>query len=112
MISFLRILFIGIIAAMLGVTIRASLDRPLWQIPPEVTGDKWFQATLADAYFGFVTFFVWVAYKERSVVSRIVWFVAIILLGNIAMAFYALLQLFRVPVNAPLKDVLLRRGDS
>jgi hypothetical protein len=109
MIIFLRIFFLGVLAAMLWVTARASLDAAIWQLPASLTGDLWFQATLADAYFGFLTFFVWLAYKERGWVSRTVWLVAILLLGNIAMAIYCLIQLFRVPASAGLRDVLLRK---
>ena len=65
--------------------------------------------TLADAYFGFITFFVWLAYKERTNLSRVAWFIAIMLLGNIAMASYMLLQLFRVPADGSVEQVFLRR---
>ena len=40
---------------------------------------------------------------------RIAWLVAILLLGNIAMAMYCLIQLFRVPASADLREVLLRK---
>ncbi len=108
MISFLRALFILVIISMLVVTVRASLDTAIWAIPPMVTADKWFQATLADAYFGFLTFFVWVAYKENSFARSAVWFILIMLLGNIAMASYALIQLFKVDARASLRSVLVR----
>ena len=53
-------------------------------------------ATLYDAYFGFLTFFCWLAWRERSTAIKIVWFVLIMGLGNIAMSFYVLIQLFRL----------------
>jgi len=109
MIIFLRFFFLGILAVMLWVTIRASMDTAIWQLPASLAGDIWFQATLADAYFGFLTFFVWVAYKESRWLARIVWLVAILLFGNIAMATYCLIQLFRVPVSADLSEIFLRK---
>lgn len=112
MIIFLRVFFLGILAAMIWVTSRASMETAIWQLPASLTGDLWFQATLADAYFGFLTFFVWVAYKERTWFARIAWFVAILLFGNIAMAVYSLIQLFRVPASADLRDVLLREDGA
>jgi len=112
MIIFLRIIFLGVLAGMLWVTGRASLDTAIWQLPASLTGDLWFQATLADAYFGFLTFFIWVAYKEPGWLPRIVWLVAILLLGNIAMATYCLIQLFRVPASADLSGILLRKGTA
>ena len=112
MITFLRIFFLGILAVMLWVTTRASMDTAVWQLPASLTGDLWFQATLADAYFGFLTFFVWLAYKEPGWLTRLGWLVAILLLGNIAMAAYCLIQLFRVPASADLREVLLRNGTA
>jgi len=107
-------LFGGILAAMLVVTVTASLHQPLWEWGGLTSEpDRWWTyATLADAYFGFLTFYAWVFYKEARAASRIGWFVAIMLLGNIAMAAYVLLQLARLPAGAPLARLLLRQGDG
>jgi hypothetical protein len=55
----------------------------------------WTIATLIDAYYGFLTFYMWVLWKERRALPRIGWFVGIMLLGNVAMSAYVLLQLAR-----------------
>ncbi len=109
MIWFLRIYFLAVLAAMLSVTTWASLRQSLLAIPAEVTGNPWFIATMFDAYFGFLAFFIWIAYRERGWLPRVAWFVALMLLGNIAMAIYALVALFRVPATASLRDVLLKK---
>ena len=62
-----------------------------------------------DAYYGFITFFVWLCFKERSMVTRVAWFIAIMALGNMAMASYVLIQLFRLRADEPLSAVLLPR---
>ncbi|MCA9108584.1 MAG: DUF1475 family protein [Planctomycetaceae bacterium] len=69
-------------------------------------------ATLCDAYCGFLTYYVWVAYRERSTTSRLLWFVAIMLFGNLAMACYVLLQLIRLETSQSLSDILLRSSAS
>lgn len=109
MIWVLRIFFAFVLVAMLAVTTWASLRESILEIPAAVTGDPWFVATLFDAYFGFLTFYAWVAWKERTLLARGAWLLAILLLGNIAMSTHALVQLFRVPANASLADVLLRK---
>ena len=108
MILFLRGFFIVVLASMLSVTTWASLKGSVFAIPHEVTGHPWFIATLFDTYWAFFTFYVWLAYKETAWIARVLWFIAIVLLGNIAMAIYGLIQVFRVPVEAPLDLVLLR----
>lgn len=108
MIWFLRVLFTAILGSMLWVTTWAGLQVSLFAIPHSVGAHPWFIATLFDAYWGFITFYVWLAYKEAAWLSRLLWFPTILLLGNIAMSLYCLIQLWRVPADAKLNDVLLR----
>ena len=112
MILFLRALFIVIIASMLAVTSWASLHTPLFSIPREVFTHPWFIATLFDAYWAFIAFYVWIAWKEQSLAARVLWFVAIIALGNIAMAAFMLRELFAVSAADPaaLSAVFTRRN--
>jgi uncharacterized protein DUF1475 len=109
MIWFLRGLFLLILAFMVGITTWASLQCPLFGVPHAVATHPWFLATLGDAYWGFVTFFVWVAYKQVAWPAKLIWLIAIILLGNIAMSAYCLRELFGVPARTPLADILTRR---
>jgi hypothetical protein len=112
MIWFLRMLFAVVLAAMLWVTSWASFQCPLFAVPREVYTHPWFIATLFDAYWGFLTFYVWVFFKQSSWPARIAWFVAIMLLGNIAMSAYCLRELFSVPANGRLADLLTVRRDG
>lgn len=111
MIPALRFFAIFVLVAMLGVTGWASSQQALWNIPPEVIGHPWFIATLFDAYFGFLFFWIWVAYKETSWIARLGWLAGILLLGNIAMALYVLIQVLRLPADTPnpMERLLLRR---
>lgn len=112
MILFLRGLFLLVLVSMLGVTTWASLQCPLFAVPRDVFAHPWFIATLFDAYWGFTTFFVWVCYKETSGLARLAWFIAIMLLGNIAMASYCLAELCRAPADRPLSEVFVRRREG
>lgn len=107
--SILYVLFALILAGMLWVTTRASLDRGVFTAAGELIGDPWFLATLFDAYFGFLTFYVWVFYKEATLPARLLWFVLIMALGNFAMAFYVMRELYRLAPGQPVSAILLRR---
>jgi hypothetical protein len=109
MIIFLRIAFSCVLVTMLCVTSWASLQCALWKTPQALVAHPWFIATLFDTYFAFLTFYAWLAYKETGWVARFLWLVAILLLGNIAMASYMLVTLFRLPADAEIEQVLLRR---
>lgn len=110
MIWFLRVFFIIVLVSMLGVTSWASTQCALWDLPGSVGGHPWFIATLFDTYWAFLTFYCWLAYKERSWLARLGWLVGVLLLGNIAMAVYMLILLFRVPSNARMEEILLRKA--
>ncbi len=111
MLWFLRALFAAVLASMLAVTSWASFRCPLFAVPREVFTHPWFIATMFDAYWGFMTFYVWVCYKQTSRLARGAWFVAILLLGNIAMSAYCLSELFALPKDGRLADLLtLRRA--
>jgi len=109
MIWFLRLAALVVLISMLTVTTWASSFVALWNMPRAVATHPWFVATLFDTYFAFLAFWAWVAYKETSILARVVWLIAILLLGNIAMSIYVLRELFRVPAEATFADVLLRK---
>ena len=92
----LKFLFATIFLWMTVLTIRTSLAVSLWSAWDSFAANPWAVATLYDAYFGFITFWVWVAYKEDTLWSRLLWLVLILGLGNIAMSLYVLIQLFRL----------------
>ncbi len=105
----LQLLFAAILVSMLAVTSWASLKISLWDAWPDYAGNPWAIATLFDAYFGFVTFFVWVVWRERTKLARAAWFLLIMCLGNIAMAVYVLIQLARLDADEPASRILERK---
>ena len=109
MIWVLRIGFMAILVTMLAMTGWATSQCTLWQTPHAVVAHPWFIATLFDCYFGFLTFYAWLFYKEPGWPTRVGWLVAILLLGNIAMASYMLITLFQLPADARIAQVLLRQ---
>jgi hypothetical protein len=107
----LTLLFGTILLSLLAFTMYASTRQSVLDWQGLVTEpDRWWTiATLMDAYYGFITFYVWVAYKERSALRRILWFIAIMALGNMAMSAYVLWQLRGLRADQPLEAILLRR---
>ena len=89
----LAFLFGIVLAVMIGVTSWATLQTGVLDSWPQFAGNRWTIATLFDAYCGFVTFYVWLAWRERSGAARLIWFLLVMGLGNIAMSAYVLWQL-------------------
>jgi len=107
---FLKILFSAIFVWMTVATIRTSMTISLWAAMPAYAANPWAMATLYDAYCGFITFYCWVVYKERTFGPCLLWFVLIMALGNIAMSVYVLIQLFRLKADEPAEKILWRRA--
>lgn len=112
----LTLFSLTVLAALVGISIWAT-DRisivPVIDAVVQRPGEghsPWLIATLFDAYFGFLWFWLWIAYKETSTWARVAWLVPILLLGNMAMAIYMLWQLWKLPPGAGAQDLLLRRA--
>jgi hypothetical protein len=104
----LKLFFGAIFVWMVVMTVRTSLRVSLWDAMPGFAANPWAVATLWDAYFGFLTFYIWVLYKERGIAARVVWFVLIMALGNIAMSAYVFWQLQRLRDDQPAEAALFR----
>ncbi|CAN6169585.1 unnamed protein product [Urochloa humidicola] len=67
----------------------------------------WMAATLIDFYINIFAISVWVAHKESSWISTIIWIVLLICFGSITTCGYIVLQLFQVSYQDPIYHVLL-----
>jgi hypothetical protein len=106
----LVIVFAGIFLMMIYVTVRASLAISIWDVWDSYAANPWAVATLYDAYSGFLIFWLWVAWRERSWAARALWFVLVMALGNIATSLYLLIQLMRLHPDQPASAILQRRS--
>ena len=91
--SRLNLFFGFVLVSMLIVTTWASMHESVMIGGAKIIQEPWGIATLFDTYFAFITFYLWVLYKEQNLLSRVLWFILIMLLGNIAMAVYVLWQI-------------------
>ncbi len=121
--------FILVLAAMTWVSWHASTAPTITSLPQyaavqgkeglnvfhgfvTVCSEPWGLATMFDAYFGFLAFWLYVAWRERSGCARAAWFVALTLLGNFAIAGYALACLYAAPADADLGRVFFTRKQA
>ncbi len=111
---FAGLVFVALVAVSVWATGHQALVAAISDLVanPAAHNNPWFVATLFDAYFGFLWFWLWVAYKQTTWISRLLWLALILLLGNIAMAAFVLLQLWRLPKGAGLEQLLLRRPSA
>ncbi len=101
-------LFAGAFAVLLAFTVRASQVRSVFD-NASLMKDVWFQVTLLDAYLGFITVYVWIAWKEETLLSRVLWFVLVMAFGNMSISAYVLMQLMKLPSGSGLFELLTPR---
>ena len=100
--------FILVFGLLLAATVWASLEKNVMQAFADLGRDRWGLATLADAYFGFIAFFLWVAYKEGLWWKQALWLLLLLSLGNFAISGYALWQLAKWDPRTGAAGLLLR----
>lgn len=105
----LKAWFLLVLLAMLAVTTWAGMQENLFVAGGRLIRDPWGLATLFDAYFAFLAFWLWLAWRERAWLPRILWLLAILALGNLAMAGYVLIQLFSLGPGADLGALFQRK---
>ncbi len=103
----LALLFGTIFVWMTAIVVRTSMIVSIPDAWASFAANPWAVATLYDAYFGFVIFWVWVAHRERTYPMRILWLVLILGLGNIATSLYVLIQLVGLRAGEPAESLLL-----
>ncbi len=96
-----------VLAAMTAVSVWASLDANVVEGFRRVMAERWGAATMADAYFGFTWFWLWICVRESGWGTRILWLLLLYALGNFAMAAYVLLALRRLGPGDGVEALLL-----
>jgi len=97
-----------VLVAMVAVSTWASLEANVLVGFQRLFADRWGVATLFDAYFGFLWFWLWIAYREASPGRSFLWLLLLFALGNLAMATYVLIQLARLKPGEGMAELLQR----
>jgi hypothetical protein len=109
MITFLKILFSGVLIFMCYEVVSTSLESNLFEQWDFLGSIPWMRATLWDFYANVLVIFVWVCYKERSVALKILWLILLVCLGSIASCTYVLIQLFKLNKEEGLKAFFVKQ---
>lgn len=91
-----RLYCAALLVWMIGLTAYASMTESVTSAFGRLMRDRWGAATLADAYSMFILFWLWQAWRERTWLSRGLWFVAMLLTGSLGAAVYVLWASFRL----------------
>ena len=103
LIAVFSILFIYIVYTVITTSIESNLFKE-WDFLASI---PWMKATLIDFYINTVVIFVWMAFREKNWLARILWLFGFVLLGSIVTTLYVLVQLFKLDKNEPVINAFL-----
>lgn len=78
-------------ALLLAFIVLSSFEMSLWKGLRDITDTLWGITTLIDVYLGFFAAAAWIAWRERRAGRSVAWFIALCMLGNLALMLYILL---------------------
>jgi hypothetical protein len=88
------------------MVISTSLESSLFKEWDFLASLPWMRATLWDFYANVLVIFLWVVYREKSIVIMIVWAILFFTLGSIGTIGYVLLQLFSLEPGEKISKLL------
>ena len=110
MITTLKIVFSILFVWMCYVVISTSIQSNLFKEWDFLGSIPWMRATLWDFYANVLVIFIWVCYKEKSYLLKIIWLMLLVALGSIASCAFVLIQLFRLKPNEGLKEFFSKQN--
>ena len=90
-----RILGMAVVAGMAVAIWFGLVEGDLLAEGSEIWALPWGRVSLVDLYLGLALFGGWVAVRQASMVSTLVWWVALVFLGNLAAGAYLTIAAFR-----------------
>jgi len=106
MITFLKIFLSGIWLFMIYIVVSTSLESSLFKEWDYLGSIPWMRATLWDFYANILVIYLWLWWREKSVVIKIIWAVLFFGLGSIGSIGYVLIQLFGLKEGEGLDRIL------
>lgn len=109
MITTLKILFAAIFVWVTYIVISTSLESSLFKEWDFLGSIPWMRATLWDFYANILIITLWMFYKEKSTLLKIVWVILFVCLGAIATSAYVLIKLFKLKPGQGVKELVAER---
>lgn len=110
MITTLKVIFSTLLIWMIYIVVSTSLQSSLFKEWNFLGSIPWMRATLWDFYANIFIITLWMFYKEKFTLLKIVWLILFVCLGSIATCFYVLIHLFKLKSNEGVKELVGNRN--
>lgn len=106
---FLRLLTSALLVFMIVVTVCTSLESNLFEEWNSLVAIPWMRATLYDFFTNVIILLIWVWYRERNVIIKLLWTILFITMGSMGSCIYVLVALFQMNANESLLKLFAKR---
>ncbi len=109
------IAWIGLLG-MTAVLLNGFINGDFGKDGGELLANPWGIVSIVDLYVGFLLFSMWIAFREKSVLSAVVWIILMMVLGFFTGSLYVLVALYRSKGDwlrfflGSRKETLLKNG--
>jgi len=87
------IAWIGLLG-MTAVLLNGFINGDFGKDGGELLANPWGIVSIVDLYVGFLLFSMWIAFREKSVLSAVVWIILMMVLGFFTSSLYVLVALY------------------
>ena|SRR5579872_3346937 len=91
---------------MVYIVVSTSLESSLFEQWDFLAAIPWMRATLWDFYANILIIYLYVLFRERNVIVKLLCAVLFFCLGSIASIAYVLIQLIQLKEGQPIMDIL------
>jgi len=81
--------------AMTAVLLNGFVNGHFGEDGAALLANPWGVVSLVDLYAGFALFSIWIAFREKSVLSAILWIILMMVLGFLTGSLYMLIALYQ-----------------
>ena len=106
MVPFMKVFLSLVWLFMVYTVVSTSLESSLFKEWDYLGSIPWMRATLWDFYANVLVIYLWVIYRERHILPKILWAVLFFALGSIGTIGYVLLQLYALRKDEGIQTFL------
>jgi hypothetical protein len=110
MVTVLKIFFSILFLWMCYMVVSTSINSNLFKEWDSLGSIPWMRATLWDFYTNVTVIYLWICFKEKGAVWKIIWLILLVALGSIASCAYVLIQLFRLKPGEGLNEFFSKQN--
>jgi hypothetical protein len=86
--------WIGLLAMTIAL-LNGFINGSFFDDGTVIVNNPWGIVSLVDLYVGFILFALWIAFREKTILSSVIWIISLMILGFFIGSLYVLVVLYK-----------------